>query len=266
VIDPQDDPNPAPPASSGDLDRALALVEFLRAHCPWDAGQTHHSLRRYLLEEAHEVVDAVGAGDDEALRDELGDLLLNLAFQVVIAEERSAFDRKEVVAALETKMRRRHPHLYGDGEQVQWERSKALERGATADGRGGLLADLLPGADPLAFAHEIQSRVADVGFDWADPSGAWAKVREEVEEVGSEIGVADVRRLEEEIGDLLFALVNFARLSHVHPTTALVRANRKFGRRFAQLESLAESRGIVLGEAPLETLDRLWEAVKGGEA
>jgi MazG family protein len=264
VKDPQADSKPSAEAVSGTLDRALGLVEFLRARCPWDAVQTHHSLRRYLLEESHEVVAAIEARDDEALRDELGDLLLNLAFQIVVGEERSAFDRENVVTGLEEKMRRRHPHLYG-GEAVPWEVLKARERGSVGDDREGLLAGLVPGADALSHARRVQSRVAEVGFDWPDASGAWDKVREEMEEVGSELTAGDSNRLEEEIGDLLFAVVNVARLSAVDPSVALVRANAKFARRFRRLEELAEARAIELGRVPLETLDELWNAVKGEE-
>jgi tetrapyrrole methylase family protein / MazG family protein len=268
VNEPQADPAdladlPEPPP--GILDRALTLVEFLRANCPWDSRQTHASLRRYLLEESHEVVAAVDAGDDDALREELGDLLLNLAFQVVIAEERRAFDRDAVVRGLEEKMRRRHPHLYGSPEPVSWEALKALERGTAGAAEEGLLHDLVQGVDALAHAFRIQARVAGVGFDWADPVGAWAKVREEVEEVGSEVSAGDQLRLEEEIGDLLFAVVNAARLSHVEPTLALTRANQKFARRFARLEVLAREAGLDLRGAGLAALDRLWDEVKREE-
>jgi MazG family protein len=261
-------PRQRPPDAA--LDRALGVVEFLRASCPWDAAQTHRSLRRYLLEEAHEVLDAIDGGDDDDLRDELGDLLLNLAFQVVLGEERGAFDREEVVRSLERKMKRRHPHLYG-GEAVPWDRIKAGERayrggGEPADSSPStLLGDLFPGADPLAHAHRVQARVAGVGFDWADASGAWEKVREEVEEVGEEFLRRDAVALEEEIGDLLFAVVNFARLVDVHPSTALARANAKFSRRFTRLEALAAERGIEVGSAGLEALDRIWDDVKREE-
>ena len=251
------------PPPGGALDRALALVEFLRARCSWDAAQTPQTLRRYLIEEAHEVVDAIDAGDAPMLRDELGDLLLNLAFQVVIAEESELFTRQEVVAGLEDKMRRRHPHLYGGGEPEAWETIKARER-ATATGPegGAVLGDLAPSADPLRHAPRIQERVARIGFDWPDAGGAWEKVREEVDEVRDELHDPGSVRLEEEIGDLLFSVVNVARLSRVDAPTALARANAKFVRRFAQVERLAGERGVVLGEATLEALDVLWDEAK----
>ena len=262
--DSQANPTSPPPSSSGALDRALALVAFLRAHCPWDAAQTPLSLRRYLLEESHEVVDAIEAGDDAHLRDELGDLLLNLAFQVVIAEERGAFDREAVVAGLEEKMRRRHPHLYGLGDAESWESIKARERGATGEG-GGLLDDLPAGGDPLQQAQRVQERVARVGFDWPDYRGALEKVREEIEEVRVELESGDPERVEDEVGDLLFAAVNLSRLAGVHAPTALRRANAKFTRRFGAIETAARARGIVMETAGLEALDELWEEAKRGE-
>lgn len=245
------------------LDRALALVEFLRARCPWDRAQTPLSLQPHLLEEAHEVAEAIASGDPEALRDELGDLLLNLAFQVVIAEEAGRFGRGDVVAVLEQKMRRRHPHLWGDGEAERWEEVKARERAHRP--RGGVLDGLAAGMDPLLRAYRIQERVAGVGFDWSEARGAWEKVREETEEVGRELEEGRHDELEEELGDLLFAVVNLARLAGAHPTSALSRANQKFSRRFAALERLAAGRGVVLGEATLEELDRLWDEVKAAE-
>lgn len=254
----------SPPADSdGVLDRALALVEFLRARCPWDAAQTPASLTRYLLEEAHEVAGAIAAGDPAALRGELGDLLLNLAFQVVIGEETGAFTREEVVAGLEQKMRRRHPHLYGLGEALPWEEAKTRERGgAPAE---SVLDDVPAGLDPLLRAFRVQDRVSRVGFDWDDARGALEKVREEAEEVGRELEAADPVRLDDEVGDLLFASVNLARLAGRHPSAALGRATAKFERRFRALERLAAARGVAMGEAGLAELDRLWDEVKRAE-
>ncbi|HLM68388.1 MAG TPA: nucleoside triphosphate pyrophosphohydrolase [Longimicrobium sp.] len=260
----QPDFRPAAPDSGGVLDRSLELVRFLRAHCPWDAEQTPHSLQRYLLEEAHEVADAISADDPAALRDELGDLLLNVAFQVVIGEERGAFSREEVVAGLEQKMRRRHPHLFGLGEREEWGAIKARER-AGHPKAAGLLAALPSGMDPLLRAFRMQDRVASVGFDWPDWRGAWDKVREETDEVRQALESGDADHLEDELGDLLFAMVNLVRLAGAHPTTALSRANAKFTRRFGAIEGLALERGVVLGEATLEELDVLWDEVKRRE-
>ncbi|HSK19017.1 MAG TPA: nucleoside triphosphate pyrophosphohydrolase [Longimicrobiales bacterium] len=249
------------PVSAPSLDRALELVRFLRANCDWDAAQTPHSLLPYLLEEAHETADAVAAGDEAALTSELGDLLLNVAFQIVLAEEREAFSADDVVVTLESKMRRRHPHIYGDGPRVDWETLKAEERGQLA-GEESLLHGIAGGMEPLSRAQRIQERVATVGFDWPDAGGALAKVHEEVEEVSALLDRPGSDEVEEEIGDLLFAVVNLARLSGVHSMRALVRANAKFSARFAALEELARVRGVQLGVATLEELDVLWDEVK----
>lgn len=266
----QDTASPAP----GVLDRALDLVRFLRARCPWDAAQTPRSLLPYLLEEAHEVADAVAEEDDASLPGELGDLLLNLAFQVVLAEERGAFAAEDVVSRLEEKMRRRHPHLHGDGEAQPWETLKARERAGTS-----VLAGLARGLDPLSRAYRLQERASGIGFDWEDFRGPLEKVAEELEEVRETLARleppspraeggprGDPRpELEDELGDLLFAGVNLARQAGVHPLHALQRANAKFSARFMALESLARGRGVELGTATLEELDRLWDEVKEGE-
>ena len=252
------------PAVQSVLDRSLELVRFLRAHCEWDAAQTPHTLLPYLLEEAHETADAVTAGDDAELVGELGDLLLNVAFQIVLAEERAAFTAADVVATLEAKMRRRHPHLYGDGPRVDWETLKASERGQLT-GEQSLLHGIAGGLEPLSKAQRIQERVATVGFDWPSAVGAFEKVAEELEEVRELLGSADADALEEELGDLLFAVVNLARLSGTHAMRALLRANAKFADRFRGLESLAAARGVVLGSATLEELDVLWDEVKARE-
>jgi nucleoside triphosphate diphosphatase len=251
----------APGAPAGSLDRALELVRFLRARCPWDAAQTPRTLLPYLLEEAHEVADAVADGDDAGLPGELGDLLLNVAFQIVLAEERSAFGAGAVVAALEAKMRARHPHLYGDGPPVEWEALKARER-ASGDAAASLLRGLARGLDPLSRAHRIQERVSTVGFDWADAGGAFDKVAEEMEEVREALAGGDAAALEDELGDLLFAVVNLTRLAGAHSLGALQRANHKFTRRFEALEALARERGVVLENSTLEELDLLWDEVK----
>lgn len=246
-------------SEAGVLERALSLVRFLRAGCPWDAAQTPVSLTPYLLEESIELADALIEGaDDETLRNEIGDLLLNLAFQVVLAEERGAFGAGDVLEALEDKMRRRHPHLYGEAEErPHWEAGKATERSGAEVFEG--LASLL---DPLSRAHRLQDRASGVGFDWDDAGEAFAKVREEVEEVAAHLGTAERDELEAEIGDLLFAVVNVARLAEVHAGTALKLANVKFEQRFARVAELAQERGLLLGQASLEELDAIWDEVK----
>ena len=249
---------PTSGATTGVLDRALDLVGFLRENCPWDEAQTPESLVPHLLEETQEVVDAIRAQDTDDLEGELGDLLLNLAFQVVVGEERGVFTRESVTARLEEKMKRRHPHLYGLGEKEDWEEMKVRERGEGAR----VLEGLAKGLDPLLRAHRIQDRVSGVGFDWADAGGAWKKVAEELEEVRIALEHGSQEEVEEELGDLLFAAVNLTRLAGAHPDPILDQANRKFQKRFEELEDLAEERGISLTDATLEVLDGLWEELK----
>lgn len=250
-------PDPADPGG-GVLDRSLALVRFLRERCPWDAAQTPRSLIPHLLEEAHETADAIRADDPQALEGELGDLLLNVAFQVVLGEERERFTADSIVTRLEEKMKRRHPHLFGLGEREKWEALKARER----DEDEGVLDGLSTGLDPLLRAHRMQERVSGVGFDWPDASGAWEKVAEELDEVRDALDTGAGDALEEELGDLLFAVVNLTRLAGAHPDTALDRANRKFHRRFQRLEEVARERGIRLEDATLAEMDRIWDDVK----
>ena len=259
------------------LGRALAMVRDLRQRCPWDRAQTRESLRPYLVEEALELDYALGEGERGAIRDELSDLLLHLAFQLVIAEERREFSPDDVAAGLEHKMRRRHPHLFDLGDAEPWERIKRKER------QGQTLAGITPTLPPLLKAYRLQERAASVGFDWPDAVGPLDKVREELAEVASELARRAPGRgrpdpadpntpagapsdaLVEEVGDLLFAVVNLARKTGVHPGPALDRANRKFRDRFEAIERLAAARGMDLPEVGLEVLDSLWDEVKAGE-
>ena len=259
--------NHARPRAS--LDDALALMRDLRTRCEWDAAQTHASLRPYLIEEALEVDDAIRAGDDAMLREELGDLLLQVLFHAVVAEDRRAFDFHDVAGGFVAKMRHRHPHLYGDGERVPWEQGKAKKRDSIVD---GLPVDL----PALHRAFRLQDRAAGVGFDWDDVQGPLVKVAEELEEVRQELVTspppgdphhapaydAAHARLEEELGDLLFSVVNLCRKAGVHPGNALDRANTKFARRFQAIEALARARGIDVKTAGLARLDELWDEVK----
>jgi len=247
------------------LEETVELMKDLRRRCEWDAAQTHESLRPYLLEEAYEVDDAIRSGNDTLLREELGDLLLQVLFHSVVAEERGAFDFGDVAEGFLRKMKSRHPHLYDGGERQSWEGMKARKRDSIVD---GLPADL----PSLHRAFRLQDRAAGVGFDWPDAHGPATKVEEELAEVREELargaepsphGVPD-ERLEEELGDLLFAVVNLSRKLGVHPSLALDKANVKFATRFQAIERLARERGIDVRAAGLETLDTLWEEVKGG--
>jgi len=247
------------------LNDALELMKDLRRRCEWDAAQTHESLRPYLIEEAYEVDDAIRSGNDQALRAELGDLLLQVLFHSVVAEERHAFDFTDVVEGFLHKMKSRHPHLYEGGERQSWEGMKAKQRESIVD---GLPADL----PSLHRAFRLQDRAAGVGFDWPDASGPAEKIEEELTEVRDELsrgaqpgahGVPDPK-LEEELGDLLFSVVNLCRKLGVHPSLALDKANVKFATRFQAVETLAKERGVDVRSAGLETLDRLWDEAKKG--
>ena len=247
----------------GHMDRALELVRFLRIECSWDRKQTTESLAPHLLEEAHEVVDAIREHNNDDLEGELGDLLLNLAFQIVLGEEQDAFTAASVMDRLEKKMWDRHPHLFGSGEKEDWEVLKARERQEKFGTESpSVLAGIPAGLDPLHKAHRIQDRVSGVGFDWEDATGALDKVREEVEEVREALTFEDFPRLEEELGDLLFAVVNLVRLAGSHSATALEHANRKFTRRFERLEAMAAEMHVSIPDAKLEVLDAIWDEVK----
>ena len=240
------------------LDRAMAMVRDLRARCAWDRVQTRETLRPYLIEEVHELDRAIGTGAVPAIQSEVADLLLHLAWQLVLAEESGEFTAAEVAGLLEAKMKRRHPHLFDLGDREGWETLKQRERSSRGD-PGGVLDGLPPTLPDLLMAFRLQERAAGVGFDWPDVDGPADKVREELSEVLAE---ADQGRREEEIGDLLFAVVNLARKLGVHPGPALERANRRFVQRFHALERLAAARGIALDSAGLPVLDALWDEVK----
>ncbi|HUQ99674.1 MAG TPA: nucleoside triphosphate pyrophosphohydrolase [Gemmatimonadaceae bacterium] len=253
------------------LDDTLALMRDLRQRCEWDAAQTHESLRPYLIEEANELDDAIRLGDDKSMREEIGDVLLQVLFHSVIAEERGEFDFTDVAQGLITKMEGRHPHLYGDAAKEPWERMKSKHRRSISDG-------LPAGLPSLHRAHRLQDRAAGVGFDWPDVSGPAAKVDEELLEVREELHKSPPRApgappdfddrhyaLEAELGDLLFAVVNLCRKAGVHASLALDKANAKFEHRFKRIEVLASERGIDISQAGLEKLDLLWDEAKEEE-
>ena len=254
------------------LGRAVALVRDLRARCPWDAAQTAQTLRPYLVEETLELDQAIRHDDPGAVREELGDLLLNVAFQIVIAEERGQFGAEAVTRGLEEKMWRRHPHLFGLGDRpATWEHGKAGS-GEPGAGSRGTLAGLPPTLPPLLMAYRLQERAAGVGFDWPDWAGPIDKTKEELGELERELaaerpapGSPLPAPVLDEIGDLLFAVVNLARKLGVEPGQALERANDQFRARFAAVERVAAERGLELGRATLAELDAIWDEVKGGQ-
>jgi nucleoside triphosphate diphosphatase len=252
------------------IDRLLAIMDRLRdpAHgCPWDLQQDFRSIAPHTIEEAYEVADAIERADLPALRDELGDLLFQVAFHARLAREHGAFGFEEVVDAICDKLTRRHPHVFGDarvadaGEQTRaWERIKMAERAARGD--ASALADVPLALPALARARRLGARAAQAGFDWQDASGPRAKVDEELAELDRAAADGSSADRDAELGDLLFSVVNLARHLGVDPEAALRGANERFARRYRHVERALEQSGQPAAEAPPELLDRLWAAAK----
>jgi ATP diphosphatase len=267
---------------SRDIARLVEIMAALRdpeTGCSWDLAQSFASVAPYAIEEAYEVADAVERGDREDLRDELGDLLLQVVFQARIAEEEGSFDFGGVVEAITAKLVRRHPHIFGDRRDLTpaevkaaWGRIKAEEkaertardrRADGAQGAPGLLDAVGSGLAPLPRAVKLQKLAGTVGFDWNDPRAVLAKIREEADEVEAALGDRDA--VAGEVGDLLFAVANLARHAGVDPEAALHGANRKFERRFGHIERSLAARGARLQEAGLDAMEALWDEAKAIE-
>jgi MazG family protein len=251
------------------LGRIVELVRDLRKRCPWDRAQTRTTLRPYLVEEALELDQALAHNDPMKIREELGDVLLHVAFQVVLGEEEGEFGADDVTRSVERKMWRRHPHLFTEhGDQITasrlentWERTKLDE----ADSGEPSVLDGLPRTLPaLLMAYRLQERAAGVGFDWPNSEGPLRKIQEEIHELSVEITAPERNQenVEDEIGDIFFAAVNLARKLDIDPRAALERANAKFDRRFRKVEEVARERRVDLGRASLEELDQIWDEVK----
>ena len=242
------------------VERLLAIMARLRdpqRGCEWDVAQTWATIAPYTIEEAYEVADAIARNDANDLKDELGDLLLQVVFHARIAEEADSFAFADVVAAISDKMERRHPHIFGDASHSPgWEELKAAERRDTTQDDSAL-AGVAAGLPALMRAVKLQKRAARTGFDWPDQTGAIAKIMEEIEEVKT---ASDDQR-EDEIGDLLFAVVNWARHLGVDPEAALRSGNAKFERRFRAMEALG---GEAFAELSLDGKEALWQQVKRG--
>lgn len=265
--------------SDDGIDDLLAIMAALRSPdtgCPWDLEQTFETIVPYTIEEAYEVADAIECKDFDALKDELGDLLLQVVYHARMAEELGQFAFKDVVAAICEKMVRRHPHVFGSDEEKAnfepdgfWERIKAEEckaKGSTDETPSVL--DGVPLALPaLSRAVKLQDKAADVGFDWPDMQPVFDKVREEIGELeeATDLEVPSRRKIAEEYGDLLFVMANLARHLNIDAEISLRQANAKFMRRFAGVEKCARASGQPLEETPLETLDGYWNEVKAEE-
>lgn len=245
--------------------RMLDVLDELRVKCPWDAKQTNESLRPNTIEETFELAEALSLNDPENIKKELGDVLLHIAFYSKIGQEKQQFDIADVCNALTDKLIFRHPHVFGetkvDGTDevlANWEQLKLKEKGGNKTVLGGV-----PSALPaLIKANRIQEKVRNVGFDWEQPSQVWDKVAEEISEVKAEIEADDKDKMEAEFGDLLFAVVNAARLYGVNPENALERTNKKFIARFNWLEKACHARGLDLRNMSLAEMDEIWEEAK----
>ncbi len=256
------------PDSPDALARLRAIVHRLRAPggCPWDREQTHESLIPHVLEEAYEVVDAIRSGDPDLLCEELGDLLLQPVLHAEIAAETGRFDLDRMADCLSEKLIRRHPHVFGEaavadsGEVLtQWDAIKRQEKGTQKEGH---LHGTGAGLPALMRAQKLQKKAARVGFDWPDAAPVFAKIREEANELEQAVASGERGAVEDEIGDLLFSVVNLARKLGVESEAALAAANEKFTRRFHAVEARLAADGKVLGEASLEEMDAVWEEVK----
>jgi ATP diphosphatase len=265
---------------SRDISRLVEIMAALRdpdTGCPWDIEQSFATIAPYTIEEAHEVADAIARNDMPDLRDELGDLLLQVVYHARLAEEDGAFAFPDVVEAITTKLIRRHPHVFGDADARAagaakgiWEKIKAEEKATRRAERGGaeepagLLSSVARGLPPLARALKLQEKASTVGFDWNDPLAVLAKLREEIDEIEAELSgeVRASERVADEIGDLLFAVVNLARHLGTDPEQALRGANVKFETRFAAIESALAKTGREPSEATLEEMEALWQEAK----
>ena len=261
---------------SRDITRLLEIMAALRTPgtgCPWDLEQNFRTIAPYTLEEAYEVADAIARNDLAGLKDELGDLLLQVVFHARMAQEESAFDFGDVVQGLTAKLIRRHPHVFADADgktadavKGLWERIKAEEKAERGEKSGeGALAGVPVGLPALTRALKLQDKAGRVGFDWNDPKAVLAKIREEADEIEAELDRANGNQMAAEIGDLLFAVVNLARHSDADPEGVLRETNLKFERRFASIERALAARGKTPKEATLAEMDALWDEAKAAE-
>ena len=252
----------------------VAIVKQLRRDCPWDREQTHESVKHLLIEEAYEVVEAIDEEDWDALKKELGDIFLHVLFHSNIAEEKGAFTLKDVIEAETEKLVRRHPHVFGDTDASDseavaknWEQIKMEERGEDDLNGAPSVLDGVPKHLPaLLRAHRMQEKAAGVGFDFPERAGAWEKVEEEMREFRADVEAgASKTDQEEEFGDVLFALVNYARRAAINPENALRRTNDKFVRRFQHIERRLAEGDRSIAEVSLAEADALWDEAKAHE-
>ncbi len=246
------------------FERILNIMDDLRSQCPWDKVQTWESLRTLTIEEVYELVEAIQNNDKQEIKKELGDVLLHIVFYAKIASEEKAFDIAEVIHALSEKLIRRHPHIYGDTQVADaqevsqnWEQIKLKEKGNQSV-LGGVPSSL----PALIKAYRLQDKARGVGFDWKEKEQVWDKVREELGELEVEMKAENTDKMEAELGDFLFSVINMARLYGINPENALERTNRKFIHRFKHLEEMTLKKGRSLHDMSLEEMDVYWNQAK----
>ena len=245
------------------LDRLLTIMDELREQCPWDKKQTFESLRHLTIEETYELSDAIIERNLEEVKNELGDLLLHLAFYSKLGSEEKAFDIADVANSISEKLIHRHPHIYGDVTvQDEEEVKKNWEALKLKEGKSSVLEGVPKGLPSLVKAQRIQDKVAGVGFDWEHPEQVWEKVQEELAELNAEVQNGIKERIESEFGDVLFSMINYARFLKINPDTALERTNQKFTKRFQYLEKKAATTEKKLHDMTLEEMDVIWEESK----
>lgn len=248
-----------------EFNRLIGIMQSLRSEngCEWDKKQTHESLRQYLIEEAYEAVEAIDNMDMNLLKEELGDLLLHVVFHARLGEEKGNFDIDAVLAGINEKLIRRHPHVFGENREkdvekikMDWEESKQKE------GRESRIDGIPKNMSGLQRAFRLQEKAASTGFDWDNVEDVWAKLDEEIQEVRKAADDGNKNELEEEIGDLIFSAVNLSRFMGVNPEDALRRTIKKFETRFKSIEKAAEENGRNITELSLEEMDKIWESNK----
>ena len=245
------------------IDRLLTIMDELREKCPWDRKQTFESLRHLTIEETYELSESLLKGSPEDIKSELGDLLLHIIFYAKIGSELSSFDIADVANRICDKLIKRHPHVYGDVEansdeevKQNWEKIKLTENNK------GVLSGVPASLPPLVKAYRMQEKAAGVGFDWPHIDGVIQKIEEEIREFYDEVNQKNQKRAEEEFGDLLFSLVNYARFLGINPDDALSNANQKFRKRFVKMESKISDRQIEMSQLDLDRWEKLWQEVK----
>lgn len=255
-------------SDSNSFSRLQEILDDLREKCPWDKKQTIHSLRQLTIEETYELADAISANDWQGIKEELGDLLLHILFYAKIATEQQQFTIQDVIEANRAKLIHRHPHIYGDvkvadEEEVKrnWEKLKLKE------GKKSILSGVPRSLAPLVQAMRIQDKAKQVGFEWDNKEDVWLKVEEEASELKEEVEMMDAgkgsqERIEEELGDLLFSIVNYARFLNIDPDQALARTNKKFINRFQAMEEVVAQQGKQMTDLTLSEMDAIWNEIK----